>query len=312
MAEALNSNDLRLDYAYKYPFLKEAKEIVSELNPKFDQKSLEQGKLRLEKALIDRRIGFQKENLGYIKSAYLMSYVYSRMLVSAMNSRLALARYIDAESRRSADALREAEPAELTKVAKELSSGIDRKEDLFTMRFEKYLEYVPEGKEFALPLQELEKGNVIISENTAIGVLRGMMKKEISKNLPIPLKELPKEVIDYSKGIKVPRDETAVPQSGKSYGWVEKLLATPIADVRHRTVNLILAPYLVNVKNLPEEEASRIIINYIEKCKEIDPNTKVNQTYIKYQCSYAKKKGLKPLSFERAKELLGSVLGEGG
>ena len=47
-----------------------------------------------------------------------------------------------------------------------------------------------------------------------------------------------------------------------------------------------------------------------EKCKIIDPNTKITDSYIRYQCGYAKKRGLKPLSFKRAKELLGDFLEE--
>jgi len=78
--------------------------------------------------------------------------------------------------------------------------------------------------------------------------------------------------------------------------------------VRHRTVNLILAPYLVNTKQLEVEQAARIISDYIERCKQIDPNTKINERYIEYQCSYAKRRGLRPLSHERAKELLGSAV----
>ena len=56
------------------------------------------------------------------------------------------------------------------------------------------------------------------------------------------------------------------------------------------------------------EQAVKIINEYIEKCKEIDPSTKINESYIRYQCSYAKRRGLKPLSLDRAKELLGNTI----
>jgi hypothetical protein len=73
-------------------------------------------------------------------------------------------------------------------------------------------------------------------------------------------------------------------------------------------VNLILAPYLVNSKGLEVEQASRIIVDYIERCKQIDPSTKINERYIEYQCNYAKKRGLRPLSLDRARELLGDQI----
>jgi hypothetical protein len=73
-------------------------------------------------------------------------------------------------------------------------------------------------------------------------------------------------------------------------------------------VNLILAPYLVNTKGIDVEQAAKIIIEYIDRCRAIDPNTKINERYIEYQCDYAKKKGLRPLSLSRAKELLGEQI----
>ena len=78
--------------------------------------------------------------------------------------------------------------------------------------------------------------------------------------------------------------------------------------MRHRVVNLILAPYLINVRGMSEEGAFKTISAYIERCRAVDPNTKVNDSYIKYQCAYAKKKGLRPLSLVHARELLGSYV----
>ena len=101
---------------------------------------------------------------------------------------------------------------------------------------------------------------------------------------------------------------TAPAKFSKTDNWVEKLLATPIADIRHRTVNLILAPYLVNTKGMSVDQATKIICEYIERCKLLDPATRVNERYVRYQCDYAKKRGLKVLSLDRAKELLGSAL----
>jgi len=303
-------DDPRLDLAYKYPFLKEAKELVSQINPGFDQKFMEQGRIRAEEALSEKRIGFHKANLRDLKYAYLMSYVYARMLVSALNSRSSLLRYIDAESRRSAEALRSEEPETLMRIAKELGSGISMDDGCFSIRFEKYLEYAPQSKSFALPLQELGGGVVSMNESITIGILRRMIRQEIAKNLPISRKELPKAVVDYSKRIKVPEVKITAPNPNaeKRYAWIEKLLSTPIADVRHRTVNLILAPYLTNVRGMSESDAAKVIIAYIERCKEIEPNTKVNESYIRYQCKYSKSKGMKPLTLGNAKELLGGTV----
>jgi hypothetical protein len=56
------------------------------------------------------------------------------------------------------------------------------------------------------------------------------------------------------------------------------------------------------------EQATKAVMEYMERCKAVNPNTKINERYIAYQCDYAKKRGLKPLSFERAKDLLSDVM----
>jgi Primase X len=46
---------------------------------------------------------------------------------------------------------------------------------------------------------------------------------------------------------------------GNTISWIEKLLETPIDDYRKNAVNLILAPYLINVKKLSYDTALTII-----------------------------------------------------
>lgn len=113
-------------------------------------------------------------------------------------------------------------------------------------------------------------------------------------------------MLEYSKSIKIPAPKVQIRKGAGNIMWIDRLLATPIPDARHRTVNLILAPYLVNIKGLPVEKAIETISNYIALCKTINPDTKITDRYIKYQCEYAKAHGLKPLSLARAKTELGS------
>ncbi|MFL6364896.1 MAG: hypothetical protein ACJ719_06790 [Nitrososphaeraceae archaeon] len=49
------------------------------------------------------------------------------------------------------------------------------------------------------------------------------------------------------KEFNMQRNQTASYQ-GNTIPWIEKLLQTPIDDYRKNAVNLILAPYLINVK----------------------------------------------------------------
>jgi hypothetical protein len=46
---------------------------------------------------------------------------------------------------------------------------------------------------------------------------------------------------------------------GNTIPWIEKLLQTTIDDYRKNAVNLILAPYLINVRKLSYDAALNII-----------------------------------------------------
>jgi hypothetical protein len=302
-----SSNDQNLDMAYRYPFSLEAKEIVARSKAAFDTNMMKAGRIRVDEALRTNVIEYKDTSISELKYSHIMSYLYARMLVSALNNRAAIAKYISAEARRSASALIEDSDDTLLRLAKELSIPIERLNGSFSMSFESYLGLAPRLPEYSLVHQEMKNGIVYLQKFKAVGVIETAIRKEIGRNLPIPARELPREVVQFSKGIKLPAQKLAVREDSARYRWIEKLLATPIADVRHRTVNLILAPYLTNVKGMGEEEAAKVIIEYIERCKALEPNTRINESYIKYQCKYSKQKGSRPLSFERARELLKEV-----
>ncbi|MEM3227891.1 MAG: DNA primase noncatalytic subunit PriX, partial [Candidatus Micrarchaeaceae archaeon] len=142
------------------------------------------------------------------------------------------------------------------------------------------------------------------------GVLERAFEKKILEGLPISSKELPKEVALFykSNGLRIAGTKAKQAGGGRGIDWVERLLEYPILDGRHRIVNLVLAPYLVNVRGMEIEEAVKRISAYIEACKRVNPDTRINEQYIRYQCAYAKRKGMKVLSAKRARELLGDEL----
>jgi hypothetical protein len=55
----------------------------------------------------------------------------------------------------------------------------------------------------------------------------------------------------------------------QSFKWIEKLLKTPITDFRKNCLSLILAPYLINNKNLSYPESFDILIDWLHKCDSI-------------------------------------------
>ena len=54
-----------------------------------------------------------------------------------------------------------------------------------------------------------------------------------------------------------------------SISWIETLLRTPVDDYRKNAIGLILAPYLINIKKLPYENASTILRDWLKKCSQL-------------------------------------------
>lgn len=297
-----------LDFACKYPFSAEAKKLIARAAPELEEKFIRAGRIRVEEDLNSSAIPRYKTSLQEIKHTYVISYVYSRMLISAINNKAHLERYILAEARRSRGALEEETMPNLLRLLSELGIEMSYSGGRFVIGFRKFLTLSSRSPGLALVKEELDNGLVYLPKEDALKLTENAIADEIRKNLPIPAADLPMRIMEESKKIMVPMINTRVDIREGSYRWIEKLLSNPISDVRHRTVNLVLAPYLVNVKGLGEDQAAGIILEYIERCRQVNPDTRINSSYIKYQCRYAKSKGLKPLSLEKARDLYNGVL----
>jgi hypothetical protein len=304
----MDSEAEKLDFSYRYPFSKTAIGVISSAPSRIEERYLKLGRIRLEEDLHKKAPIFEEVRLEEIKRAIVISYVYSRMLASALNDRYLLNLYINAESNRAKSILSSEKMQNLLRLSEELGIPILHEGDAFAMRFEDFLMNKRKGSAQSLVNANLHKGKVYLSAAELSEIIAESARKRIAANLPISAKNMPKEIIEYAKGVKRPVRKVRAASGGKVYRWIEKILATPIHDVRHRTVNLILAPYLINVRNMPESDAAKIISEYIERCKELNPDTNVNQAYINYQCRYAKEKGMKPLSLKRAKELYAGTI----
>lgn len=297
-----------LDFAYHYPFSNEAREIIAQAAGGLDEKLIKAGKDRVEQDLGDSPISRLSISMPEVKRTYVLSYVYSRMIISAIGNKVHLEKYIRSEARRARGALEEETMPNILKLLSELGVEMSYSGERFIMGFAKFLMLSSRSADLSLVKQELDKGLVYLSKDAALALMENAIADEIRKKLPIPALELPKRIIEESRSVRLPKISIRTEVREGSYRWIEKILANPIADVRHRTVNLILAPYLTNIKGMPEDEAAAMIMDYIEKCKLINPDTRVNSSYVKYQCKYSKAKGMKPLSLEKARELYRGVL----
>ena len=298
----------QLLFAYKYPFSKEAKLVVESQGAAGVDQSMERilgmAKSRLEEAFAKGRLEYK--DLKYGKLDYVMAYGYARILVSGLNSSLGITKYVAAEAGRSKDAMENGSDDEIVRIANELGLDVTIDKHEFKIGFRIFLENM--GHDSQLSNFRLHSGSVILDRHEMAGTLKNAIYKEIMRGLPIKQSMIPQRMLAFSKSIRPPVVTVKTSAKGGSLAWIDKLLQTPIPDVRHRVVNLVLAPYLINIKGMSEDDAFKTISGYIERCKELDPNTKINDSYIRYQCSYSKKKGLKPLSMARARELLGSFV----
>jgi len=80
------------------------------------------------------------------------------------------------------------------------------------------------------------------------------------------------------------------PRTGKGYLYVEDLLAHPVSDGRHRLVWLVLAPYLINVKKLENDEAIERIRAFVSVAGE----TRDMKRFVEYNVRRARRNGLLP------------------
>ena len=77
---------------------------------------------------------------------------------------------------------------------------------------------------------------------------------------------------------------------GKRYAYVDYLLEHPVTDGRHRLTWLVLAPYLVNVKKLPDDEAIEKIRGFVS----VGGETAGMRRFIEYNVKRARRNGLLP------------------
>lgn len=86
-----------------------------------------------------------------------------------------------------------------------------------------------------------------------------------------------------------------------SIQYIEKLLTIPIGDYRKNAINLILAPYFVNVQKLSDEDSLYKIRQWVLKCndiKSLEPSISDFDIIIKYSIKRARETGVKPLKFK--------------
>ena len=172
----------------------------------------------------------------------------------------------------------------------------------FVMPVEDYLTVVTRfelnrSQRWKLVNQGLTSGFVYLTENDANDIFGDVTQKIVYDGVKNLRKvAFPKQLVTLREGI-VPY--LPPPKAGptRGYFYVEELFKHPVSDGRHRLTWLVLAPYLVNVKNLGEEEAVEKIRAFVAARGE----TRTMKRFIEYNVKRAKRNGLMPPTLSKLK-----------
>ncbi len=154
-----------------------------------------------------------------------------------------------------------------------------------TARFE--LAKTPKWK---LARQALVGGTVFLSDNLLNDLFGDCAQGAVAEGVRnLRRGVFPKQLAD-AKGAIMQYVPVQRPKEGKGYLYVEDLLKHPVSDGRHRLVWLVLAPYLVNVRKLENDEAIEKIRAFVSVAGE----TRDMRRFVEYNVRRAHRNGLLP------------------
>ena len=304
----------------KYPFLPKAREVLAEtpIDRNMPQKDavLDQAKYRLHRAIEDYDLGTQigrdtyhtylnrpehrKEHLDE-ESVEFYSFFASVMAASKENF-LATA-LAHSEARRARWLFTKESDSTIPQLIAD-ATGL-----VFTLNDKKFAcgfaDYLMMGSKYGLFKRkndltwELSRqpllGGVITYDRNAVVDLFGALVNGLITQGIIGLKKatIPPFIADLGRDL-----EQYIPlplvTNAKAFMYVENLLKHPLTDGRHRTIWLVLAPYLVNVKHDSIEQAVLRINAYV--------GSHAYNTFALYQVKRADRYKLMPLSESKLRE----------
>lgn len=97
------------------------------------------------------------------------------------------------------------------------------------------------------------------------------------------------------------RNNSNFSKSKTTITWIEKLLSMSIEDYRKCSVNLILSPYLMNIKKTTHSDSCYILEEWLSKCNDIRRLDFNPNCLIKFSLNTALSKGIPPMRFDTLK-----------
>ncbi len=172
----------------------------------------------------------------------------------------------------------------------------------YYLPFEGYLSMVSKyelarNPKWKLARHDLEGGTIRMSDNMLNDFFGDCALAAIAEGVRnLRRAPFPKQLLGVKSNVNqyVPSPR---PKTNKGYLYVEDLLAHPVSDGRHRLTWLVLAPYLVNVKKLDDEQAIEKIRAFVAAAGE----TSAMRRFIEYNVRRARRNGLLPPTFSTLK-----------
>jgi hypothetical protein len=85
------------------------------------------------------------------------------------------------------------------------------------------------------------------------------------------------------------------------YWYIDKILQTPIEDFRKRSIDLLLAPFLITVKDMSADAAEQIMLNWLDRCSALKPLDFDAAKRVKEKIDYVRESNYFPLGEEKFK-----------
>lgn len=293
------------DLEQKYPFAPKSREF-------FDSVSLEDGLsskdvlAQTEQRLLGA-LGRSKYEAHLSESIEFLSF-FAAALIASQDQTLASSFARREGQRARALFAREGSSSKVTAMIEcfgvplVLSPGQSDAHSTYSIPFEGYLTLVskyglPNDPKWKLSRQRLSAGMVYFSDNllddlfgdcAEMAILEGVRGL---KKAPFPkqLQQVRDMVLRYVPAPRV--------RQGKGYLYVEDLIKHPVTDGRHRLVWLVLAPYLVNVKRVSDEEAVDRIREFVAAGGGSHPMNR----FVEYNVKRARRNGLLPPTYSTLK-----------
>jgi hypothetical protein len=126
-----------------------------------------------------------------------------------------------------------------------------------------------------------------ISNNTFIIDARGRVSRKLVDGTILDPKQTDEWLADVSR---------------RNYWYIEMLLQQPITDYRKRAIDLLFAPYFINVKNMPTEIATSMILDWLARCNIMRPVGFDAHYKIESAVMYTRDRNYRPLGEVKFKE----------